>query len=172
VGGDACVTLEAVRDAALADASSHADRTRRAAEERAEQIIADGRAEAASVVARHRAAAESLADLEERARLAEARTQAHAVVLQAQRSVLRDATEAAHARARQLADDPRYERLIEHLVAEARERLGTDSEVELIAAPEGGVVARAGSRQLDYSLHAQVDRCLEALASELERLWR
>jgi vacuolar-type H+-ATPase subunit E/Vma4 len=166
------VTLEAVRVAALADASSQADSTRLASEERAEKIIADARAEAASVVARQRAAAESLADLEERARLAEARTQAHAVVLQAQRSVLSNATKAVHAAAKRLVGEPRYERLIERLGAEARERLGADREVQLIPASEGGVVVRAGSRQVDYSLHAQVDRCLEALASELERLWR
>ena len=94
-------------------------------------------------------------------------------MLQAQRSVLRDATEAAHAAAGRLVGEPRYERLLERLVAEARERLDANGDVRADPCCGG---RRGGSRgqppAVDYSLRAQVDRCLEALAGELERLWR
>ena len=93
-------------------------------------------------------------------------------MLRAQRSVLVDARPAVHVAVRPLIDDPRYDRLLERLAADARERLAPVGPVQITALPEGGLVARAGSREIDYSLDAQPDRCLRAMASELGRLWR
>jgi vacuolar-type H+-ATPase subunit E/Vma4 len=164
--------LEVVQEAALAQASAEAEALLRAARARTEGMLARARDDAAALVAERRAAAERLADLEERQRIAAARTQARTTVLSAQRSMLLEATASAHANARGLADDPRYRAQLERLAADARARLAGDGPVTLTEAPGGGFVARAGSRQLDYSLDAQLDRCLASMAGELERLWR
>ena len=166
------MTLAPVQDAALDTVSAQADAIRVAARERAEQIIDEARGEAAALLARRRAAAERLADLEERAHLAQARAEARATVLRAQRSVLIDATSAAHAAVGGLVDDPRYCGLLERLAADARERLAPVGPAQIAILPRGGLVARARSCEIDYSLKAQVNRCLQALASELEHLWR
>jgi vacuolar-type H+-ATPase subunit E/Vma4 len=166
------VTLDAVQNAALDGASAEAQAIKRAARNRAEQTVVEARAHAAALLAGRRAAAEALADLEERERLAQARGDARATILRAQRAVLNAATTAVRAAAVQLIHDPRYERLNEALTAEARRRLAGTGPVQIVTAPSGGFIASAGSRELDYSLSAQVERHLSALGGELERLWR
>ena len=166
------MTLAAVGEAALAAATAEAEALRAAAQSRAEQLLAAAHAEAAARLAQRRALAERLADAEEREQLARARAEARAVVLRAQESVLIEATEAAHRAARRLTADPRYEVVDRRLAAEARDRLSPWGQVQIVSCPEGGFVARAGSRQIDDSLDAQVDRCLEAMAGEMEALWR
>ena len=169
---DAPITLDSLKDAAVDSAREEADLIRRAARERAEQILDQAHEEAAALRERRNAVAERLADLEERERLAEARAEARATVLRAQRSVLIDATAQAHAAAARLVDDPRYGRLLERLAADARERLAPIGPARISILPEGGLIARTGNCQIDYSLAAQVERCLQAMASELGRLWR
>jgi vacuolar-type H+-ATPase subunit E/Vma4 len=167
------MTLATVEDTALSAATAGAEEIRRAARGRAQGIIDKARTEAAALIAQRRAAAERLAELEEQELLAGARGEARATVLGAQRSVLMQARAAAHAAAHQLAGDPRYEALLKRLAAEARERLwSTGLRVQLVSVAGGGFVARAGSREIDYSLATQVDRCLQGMAGELERLWR
>ena len=159
--------------AALATASEAADAIRRAAQAHAEEIVAAARAEAAALVARRRAAAERLAELEERERLAQARSEGSRdrAACAAGRCSSRPRRPRTR-RSRRLVEDPRYALLLDRLAAEARERLSGAGPVQIISLPSGGIVARAGSREIDYSLHAQVDRCLRAMAGELERLWR
>lgn len=164
--------LAAVEDTALSAAHAEAERIRSAARERAEQLVDDAIAEAAALQARWRATAEQLADIEERRRLAEARAQARAEVLRAQWSVRTQAVAAAHAAARGLVGDSRYELLLDRLSQDARSRLSGDGPVQLVASPGGGFVAQAGTREIDYSLHTQVDRCVQSMAHELELLWR
>ncbi len=165
-------TLGAVRDAALAGATAQAQALGAAARERAEQILAATRVEAAAVLSKRRDAATRLADLEERDRLAQVRADAAATVLSAQRTVLTEAREAVLAAAGRLVTDPRYSLLLERLEADARRRLSDGAPVRIVQAADGGFIAYAGSRQVDYSLAAQVDRCLEATGGELEQLWR
>ena len=111
-------------------------------------------------------------DLERQISLASARSEARAIVLRAQQTVVADATTAAHTAAQRLVSAPRYALLVDRLATEARERLAGGGPVEIRSAPGGGIVARAGSREIDYSLDAQVDRCLAALAGEIDRLWQ
>jgi ATP synthase (E/31 kDa) subunit len=173
MGRDPGVTLVTVEDAALKRAVAQADEIRDRARERAQGILKEARAQAAALIDQRRTAAERLAALEHQELLAEARAQARSMVLRAQRSVLTQATAAAHAAAGQLIGDPRYEALLEQLSADARERLSvTGRPVELVHVSTGGFVARAGTREIDCSLAAQVDRCLREMAGELERLWR
>jgi vacuolar-type H+-ATPase subunit E/Vma4 len=172
VAGAARVRLAAVEDSALTAAHAEANGIRSAARDQAEQLIDEAQAEAAALLARWRATAEQLADVEERRRLAEARTQARANVLAAQRSVRTEAIAAAHAAAQGLAGNPRYQRLLDRLSQDARSRLSGDGPVEVAASPGGGFVARAGTRQIDYSVHTQVERCIQGMAHDLERLWQ
>jgi vacuolar-type H+-ATPase subunit E/Vma4 len=172
VGGDARVTLDTLERATLADASEQAREIRAAAERRALQTLDATRAEAEALLAGRRARAERRAELEERRHLARARADAHALVLHAQRSVLADATEAAHASAHAVRSDPRWARLSERLAADARQRLARFGSVRISATPDGGLVAQAGSLQIDHSLGAQVERALRTLASDLQRLWQ
>lgn len=166
------MTLVVVADAALADAQAGAEALRRAATERAGALICAAHAEARAFVDQRRAGAQRLADLERQARLAAARAEARATVLGARQAVLAEATTAAHAAAHDIVSGPRYEEMFERLSAEAHERLSSSGTVRIVAAPAGGLVARAGSHEIDYSLDAQVDRWLAALPSELERLWQ
>jgi vacuolar-type H+-ATPase subunit E/Vma4 len=164
--------LAAVQAAELRAAREEAEAIRCAGDSRAEQIMAQARAEAASLIHRRCAAAERLAELEERDRLAEIRASARATVLRAQHRVLSEARAAAHAAIHGLAGDPRLDGLLEPLAADAQERLAAAGRVELAAVPDGGFIARAGSRQIDYSLSAHLDRWLDATAGDLESLWR
>jgi vacuolar-type H+-ATPase subunit E/Vma4 len=154
--------LDAVRQAELVLATEEADAIRRSGDERAEQIVARARADAAALIAQRGAAAERLAGLEERERGAEAQAHARASVLGAQRFVSCEVRAAAHAAVRDLAGDPRLERLFERLAADARERLAAAGSVQFVEAADGGFVARAGSREIDYSWRAQVDRITRA----------
>jgi len=165
-------TLAAARAAALADARAEADAIHGSATARASALLTATHAEASALVEHRRAAAERIAERERRERLAEARGEARAIVLRAQRTVFDAARTAAHAAARELTSDPGYRRLLARLSAEARERLASAGTAEIVAAPGGGVIAHAGSREIDYSLAAQVERCLEAMSGELEQLWR
>jgi vacuolar-type H+-ATPase subunit E/Vma4 len=109
----------------------------------------------------------------QRERLAEARSEARRIVLRARQEVLADASRAAHMAARELVSEPAYAELMTALTAEVKERLATPAErVSVAAAPDGGLLARAGSHEIDYSLDSQVDRCMQAMSGELERLWR
>src|SRR5690349_18207543 len=108
-GGDG--KLEAVREAELVLATEEADAMRRSGGERAEQIVAQARADAAALIARRCAAAERLAGLEEREHRAEAQARARGTVLRAQRFVSCEVRAAAHAAVRGLGGDPRLERL-------------------------------------------------------------
>jgi len=165
-------TLGTVREARLQAATEQADAIRRTGDRGAEQILAEAKAAAADLIGRRCDAAERLAHLDERERLAEARAGARGTVLRAQRSVMIDARAAAHRAVRDLVGDPGLERLLGRLAADARERLAAAGAVQVRATPDGGFVARAGTREIDYSLRAQVDRIVDAMASELERLWR
>jgi vacuolar-type H+-ATPase subunit E/Vma4 len=164
--------LGTVRELELHLAREQADSIRRAGEGRAEQIIAQARTEAAALVERRCAAANRLAELDERDQLAETRARARGTVLRAQQSVLSEVRAAVHTAVGHLAGDPRLERLLELLAADARERLASAGPVQIEAAPEGGFVARAGRREIDCSLRGHVDRFLDAVADELEDLGR
>lgn len=165
-------SLATLRDAALAVAGSRAEALRAAAERRAEQLLAEARAEVDMIISRRRAGAARLADLQQREQLAQARSEARTTVLRSQREVLEEAEAAAREAVRALVGDPRFERLLERLAADARERLSVAGEVQIVAAPAGGLIARAGSLEIDHSVDAQVERVLISPDSDLERLWR
>ena len=164
-------TLDAVQDAALAMTSAETESVRQMAEQRRAHDLAEARAEAEEIVSRRRAASERLAAVEERERLAKARAEARGTVLRAQQAVFAEATESARRAAARLIEDPRYERVLVSLEADARRRLEQFGRVRIVPAAGGGFLAQAGSRDIDYSLDAQLQRCLRSMASELGDLW-
>ena len=164
--------IAVVCDLELRVAAEEAETIRRAGDGRAEVIIARARAEAQALIEQRCSAAERLAEREARDHLAQARAEARGAVLRAQQSALTEARVSAHAAARELAGDPRLSRLLERLAADARERLAPAGPVELTDAADGGFRARAGNREIDCSLGALLDRVLDSMAAELQRLWR
>ncbi len=166
------MSLDTVREAALAASAAEAEEIRQAAQERAEQIVMAARAQADALVRQRLRDAQALADAYTRGEMASAHSDARASVLRAQRLVLGEAIAAARSQARRLTLDPRYERMLARVGTEARMRLGDGAELSIVPARSGGVIARAGSRELDYSLDAQIERSLEAFSAELEGLWR
>jgi vacuolar-type H+-ATPase subunit E/Vma4 len=164
-------TIVAVREIELRVAAEQAEELRRAGERRAAQIVAEARDQSAALIERRCADAGRLAELEASDRLAEARASARGTVLRAQQSALTEARASVHAMVGDLIGDPRLNRLLDRLAIDARERLESAGPVELIEARGGGFVARAGTREIDCSLRAHVDRVLDAMAGELERLW-
>ena len=164
--------LDALQLAALQATREQADALVREAGARAEQTLEQARREADAVRARIAAAAQAQAQAHALASVSAAHAEAHGLVLAAQRSVLEQARTAAREAAGALLTDKRYAALLERLAAQARMRLADDGEVSVVAAPQGGLVALTTSRRLDYSLDACVDRALDAMASELESLWK
>ncbi len=61
--------------------------------------------------------------------------------------------------------------LIERLGALARSQLGPDAEV-VVDPVRGGVVASAPGRRVDYTLPVLVERCVDRMGAEVDRLWR
>jgi vacuolar-type H+-ATPase subunit E/Vma4 len=170
VGEPAELGLDPVRDALLAEAGAAAERALQQAAERALAQVVQAEAETAALVAHARVEGEAAAELEAISELARARRHARALFLQAQRAVYDDVRRQAHAAVQELRSTPRHGALVERLAARAREVLGPDAEIQRDP-PDGGVVARAGNRSLEYTLPALVERCLDEHAAEIERLW-
>jgi vacuolar-type H+-ATPase subunit E/Vma4 len=170
MGVAAGVGLDPVREALLAQAQVEAEELVTQAADRAAEEVALAEEETAILIARARAEGEAAAELEAATEVAHARRSARTLVLEAQREVYDDVRREAHAAAQQLRSRTGYRELVERLAAMARDQLGPDAELELDP-PNGGVVAHARNRRLDYSLPALVERCLARRATELERLW-
>lgn len=161
------MNLEPLRASLLALARAEARSALEAAHREAGERRAAAGVEAAELIRRATAERDAAAGAARAGRLLQARRDARAIVLRARREACDELRAAARSAAAGLrADDG----LRGHLAAIAREQLG--NEAELVEPPEGGVIARAGERLVDYSLPAMVDRCLTGLGAELEELWR
>jgi vacuolar-type H+-ATPase subunit E/Vma4 len=164
-------SLRPVRDALLADASREADRLVVGARRLADQHIADVEedidAEVADVARRAGMSATARADHA----AARAHTQSHRSMLRSRTDTNRELAAAVGAAVRALRDDARYPELLRHFEAEAKDQLGSEAEVRVDPDPDGGVVATAGSRHVDYTLRALADRALSSLADEVAALW-
>lgn len=164
--------MDALRTAFLAQADEQALRSAVEAEEAEACRVAAARRRAQEVVREARTAAEAAA-LPDVARIrATAARQARHALLSAQREVFEQFRQEAHAAALALRDGPAYAALLEQLSRRAREQLGQTAKLHVDPAGVGGVIAREGDRQVDYSLPALVDRCIVALGERVEELWR
>lgn len=155
------------RRAALADAHAEAEHLLDLARQRSAAAVAAARLGAGEQRQETLEAARHAAEADARRVLSAARRSAHALVLSARREIYaelgRDVTERAFGR----RED--YEAISSQLIGDARRRLG--EHVEIVPAPDGGIIARAPGRQIDYSLPTQVGRCLAQLDDEVRALW-
>jgi vacuolar-type H+-ATPase subunit H len=156
-----------VRRAALADAYAEDERVYALARERSAAAVAAARERATVLCADTLAAARQEADDEARRVVGAARNTAHELLLAARQevyaAVARDVARRASSRREE------YRATTERLIGDARRRLGADAEI--IDAPDGGIIARARGRQIDYSLPTQVSRCLAQLEDDVAGLW-
>jgi vacuolar-type H+-ATPase subunit H len=158
---------EPVRRVALADAHAEAERLLVEARERAAAILAAADEQAATQREGALAAAREAADGDARRVLAGARAGAHELLLSVRRDVYATVTRDVARQAASRRED--YRALTGRLIEDARRRLGAD--VEIADAPDGGIIASAPGRQLDYSLSTRVRRCLARLDDEVAALW-
>ncbi|MCI0141697.1 hypothetical protein KNN17_08920 [Arthrobacter bambusae] len=160
--------LQPVRMALRAAAEKQAAELQDEARRNANALVEAARAEAAAILSAAAQEGESAARSEAALSLARARREAHELVL-AQRNSLRMEL---HRRVREAAaglkSDPRYAKLMARLTEQCRELLGRDAVVS--ESPEGGVVAEAGSRRLDLSLHVLAGITVES-APGARALW-
>ena len=156
-----------VRRAALADAHAEADRVRARARTRSDAAVAAARERAGALREDLLAEARRAADDDARRTLSAARRSAHGMLLSARRDVYTAiAREIAE---RSLTHRGDYQAITERLIRDAHRRLGEN--VEISDAPDGGIIAHAPGRQIDYSLATQVGRCLAQLDDEVAALW-
>jgi vacuolar-type H+-ATPase subunit E/Vma4 len=165
------LTLEAPRDALLADARTDADRVIAQAEADAAAALAHARRAADELIAAASARGEADGRIEAALQAARENALARMEVLAARRGLYDELRQRARRAVLSLRDEPGYQELLERLAAAARRDLGDDAELEVDPADAGGVRARSGSRRVDYSLPALAQRCVDALGPGLRQLW-
>lgn len=165
------MTLDPVRLALLADAHRDAEALLAAAERDAEAAMTAARLEAERLLAAARADGTAEARAVAVAEGARARRRAREVVQAARRDAYEQVRAEARRTASELVDAPGYAALVDGVARVARRQLGEDALVT-VDDEVGGLVARAGSRSVDYRLPVMADRCLAALGAEVEILWR
>jgi ATP synthase E subunit len=174
------VTLAPLRDALLAEAAAEARRLEEEARERAAATVAAAEERASAATVRRLAEAHALAQARAQRAAAAARRRARAGVLAAQRAVFDDLVRRAREDLVARAGGVEFAALLDRLADDARARLGGPgppgapgaATVDVAPAPDGGLVGRAGSRWVDYSLAAQLERAVDAVvAEEGESLW-
>jgi len=92
--------------------------------------------------------------------------------LRAQRALVDELCSRVRDAVLELRDAPGYEQLLDRLAKMARDQLGPDAELERDPPGVGGVLARAGSRSVDYTLATLATRMIEGLGESLEALWQ
>jgi len=163
--------LDAARDALLADARARAAAELAAADAEADERIARARRQADEVIAQARARGEAEGRIAAARAAAVERSFARMEVLGAQREAHDRLRDGARSAALALRDAPDYPELLDRLMAAVRRDLGEDVEIERDPPGVGGVRGRAGTRQVDYTLIALADRCVDALGPRARRLW-
>lgn len=138
----------------------------------AEKILEEAHSEASRRRDEARRQGESMADAEGERRVLLARREAARGVLAERRAVLDELRRRSLEATKDLRGSSVYSDIEKRLVGEARRLLGTDDcEVERDPAGEGGVRATSGTRMVDLTLGALVERCLAELGGEVEDLW-
>jgi len=163
--------LEPVRAALLADAGAEADRIVEEATRSATETMAAAETEAEATIERSRRRAELSSRAHSERVLARLRNDEQRGLHDAQLQLLSQLIETVHVSARRLRDDPRYPALLDQLESMARAQLGEDAVIERDPNPDGGLVARAGTRRVDYRLPVLAERALDDLSDEVAELW-
>jgi hypothetical protein len=98
-----------------------------------------------------------------------ARREAHAALLGSEAEIWDELADRVHRAVASMPDDPRFPALIDALERLARRQLG--AEVTFDQCPDGGFVATAGGRRVDYRLGALADRVLDLIADDVGASW-
>jgi hypothetical protein len=164
------LNLEPVRQARLARSRAEAARLLAQARQEAAAAVAAAELEAQRVVddARELGRRESAVRDEEHA--AHSVSEARELVLAAQRLAWESLTAAAVEAASALRAEPGYPELLDRVRALGRAQLGQGASEQ--EGDGGGVILRAGSRRVDYSLPALARRGLQELGGRVTELWR
>jgi vacuolar-type H+-ATPase subunit E/Vma4 len=165
------VSGSALRTVVLRQAEADAEAVLAESAHRAAVELDQARRAAGALVDRARVEGETAGALETARARAAARATAQRLVLDARREVFEELRRRCREAALALRRQEGYALLLDRLAGAARDQLGRDAEVDLDPPGAGGVRARAGARRVDYTLPVLVDRCLEDLGRELERLW-
>lgn len=165
------MTLEPVREALLADAARDAAALLADADREVAAAVASAQREAERLLAAARADGAAEARAVAASEGARTRRQAREVVQGARRVAYEQVQAEARRAAVELRSAAGYGSLIDGLARLARRQLGADT-VVTVDDEVGGLVARSGSRSVDYRLPVMADRSLAALGAEVETLWR
>jgi vacuolar-type H+-ATPase subunit E/Vma4 len=136
------------------------------------RLLAEAEAEAHRLVRQGRHDGERAAAKEAIRRRATAMRRAREIRLQARQRQIEELRRRAREAVLRVRDDDGYPALLERLAVEVRRQLGPAATVEPDPDGLGGVIGRHGPRSVDYSLPALVERVIEDLDTDLERLWR
>ena len=166
------MSLEPLRTAIRTQVEAEAGRQRARVEAERDTRLAEARAEAAALLERARLEGRTIATRERARRRGAAQRRAHELVLQARGALFDELRRRARTEALRLRADPAYPTLIDRLGETARTQLGADAELVTDPPDTGGVSASSGDRSVDYTLAALVDRTIEGLDGEVERLWQ
>jgi hypothetical protein len=165
------MSLTSARDALLEDARRASAEVVARAESDARERVDAARREAAAILTRARAEGEAEGREQAARTQAGERFSARLHVLAARRASYDALLERARDAALALRDDPAYADLLDRLCAAARADLGPEAQLSVDPPGLGGVVARAGSREVDYTLVALAERCVADLGAKAARLW-
>ncbi|MCC9174941.1 V-type ATP synthase subunit E family protein [Arthrobacter sp. zg-Y179] len=153
---------------------------RRNAETEAARLDAEARQQAADLLGRAQAEADTIHRTAQRegaeaaradaaASSARARREARRTVLAEQEHLRSLLAEQVQEQVHEVRRDPRYPQILRRLTAQADRVLGPMASVT--ESYKGGVIGTAGSRRLDLSLPTLADQALEDHAGEVRRLW-
>lgn len=135
-------------------------------------IEEEARTEAARRQEEARKQGEAMADSDARRQLMMERREARSRVLAARQEALDELRKQCLRAAEEFHASADYERTEQQLVDQARRVLGdADCRVERDPDGKGGVRAMSGTRLVDFSFPALVDRCLAGLGAGAEELW-
>ena len=165
------MNLEPLRATLTAEVEADENRHRAEVDEMCERQLARVRARARALARQSRLEGEQAAAQEARRRLGAASRRARELRLAAQRALIDELRLRAREAALQVRTDPGYQELLDRLSQAARSQLGPEAELELDPPELGGLLARAASRSVDYTLAALVDRAIVDLDGEVEALW-
>ena len=158
-----------VRAGLLDRAGSEAGRLLAEVDAETAAVIARAEAEADAIRAESRAQGEADAAGVLVAERARARRQARSVVLAAQREAYEELRSRVRRELPLLRADPAYAAWTDRVGDDLRAVLGPEAVVT--EHPEGGVVGEAAGRRVASTLTGLAERALDALGSDVERLW-
>ncbi len=158
------MNLDLYREALLQEVRTRADAMRAEATQDASDRVTEARERAHRMIHEARMDGEAAAERETAREHVRARRRARRVVLEARRAALVRLRRAALDAAMAARSDPGYAMLLERLTELARDQLGAEARLTVDPPDDGGVVAEADDRRVDYTIAAIVDRMLAGVA--------